>query len=147
MNSLCWSKILMCPANLITVCNIIIWSLMNCCVFEQLQFSEVLVKWRQFFNFLAAQQGKSDMMVLEQKLELEQLKVRLTFSKFNAACPCMFTHNCCPQITFYLFLRCSSLHDFRCRVFWSAAMYAFNHWTVSFCRKVWLRWVLEPRMT
>lgn len=41
----------------------------------QLQFSEVLVKWRSFFNFLAAQQGKSDMMVLEQKLELEQLKV------------------------------------------------------------------------
>uniref|UniRef100_A0A3B3IHW1 Proline dehydrogenase n=1 Tax=Oryzias latipes TaxID=8090 RepID=A0A3B3IHW1_ORYLA len=40
-----------------------------------LQFSEVLVKWRQFFNYLAAQQGKSDMCVLEQKLELEQLKV------------------------------------------------------------------------
>ncbi|XP_070780454.1 proline dehydrogenase 1, mitochondrial [Enoplosus armatus] len=43
-----------------------------------LQFSEVLVKWRQFFNFLAAQQGKSDMMVLDQKLELEQLKESLT---------------------------------------------------------------------
>ncbi|XP_053195934.1 proline dehydrogenase 1, mitochondrial [Scomber japonicus] len=43
-----------------------------------LQFSEVLVKWRQFFNFLAAQQGKSDMMVLEQKLELEQLQESLT---------------------------------------------------------------------
>ncbi|XP_054468528.1 proline dehydrogenase 1, mitochondrial [Anoplopoma fimbria] len=43
-----------------------------------LQFSEVLVKWRQFFNFLAAQQGKSDMMVLEQKLELEQLKDSLS---------------------------------------------------------------------
>uniref|UniRef100_A0A671XMC9 Proline dehydrogenase n=1 Tax=Sparus aurata TaxID=8175 RepID=A0A671XMC9_SPAAU len=43
-----------------------------------LQFSEVLVKWRQFFNFLAAQQGKSDMMVLEQKLELEELKESLT---------------------------------------------------------------------
>jgi len=43
-----------------------------------LQFSEVLVKWRQFFNFLAAQQGKSEMMVLEQKLELEQLKESLT---------------------------------------------------------------------
>ncbi|KAM9735234.1 proline dehydrogenase 1, mitochondrial [Menidia menidia] len=39
-----------------------------------LQFSEVLVKWRQFFNFLAEQQGKSDMTVLEQRLELEQLK-------------------------------------------------------------------------
>ncbi|TMS08246.1 Proline dehydrogenase 1, mitochondrial [Larimichthys crocea] len=43
-----------------------------------LQFSEVLVKWRQFFNYLAAQQGKSEMMVLEQKLELEQLKESLT---------------------------------------------------------------------
>lgn len=52
---------------------------MNCSVCEQLQFSEVLVKWRQFFNFLAAQQGKSEMVVLEQKLELEQLKVRLAF--------------------------------------------------------------------
>lgn len=49
----------------------------NCSVFGQLQFSEVLVKWRRFFNFLAAQQGKSEMMVLEQKLELEQLKVCL----------------------------------------------------------------------
>lgn len=43
-----------------------------------LQFSEVLVKWRRFFNILAAQQGKSDMMVLDQKLELEQLKNSLT---------------------------------------------------------------------
>uniref|UniRef100_A0A672FYZ8 Proline dehydrogenase n=1 Tax=Salarias fasciatus TaxID=181472 RepID=A0A672FYZ8_SALFA len=42
-----------------------------------LQFSEVLVKWRRFFNFLAAQQGKSNMTVLEQKLELEQLKESL----------------------------------------------------------------------
>lgn len=39
-----------------------------------LQFSEVLVKWRRFFNLLAAQQGQSEMMVLDQKLELEQLK-------------------------------------------------------------------------
>ncbi|KAL6096908.1 prodh [Pungitius sinensis] len=43
-----------------------------------LQFSEVLVKWRQFFNFLSAQQGKSDMTVLDQKLELEQLKESLS---------------------------------------------------------------------
>ncbi|XP_068562266.1 proline dehydrogenase 1, mitochondrial [Cebidichthys violaceus] len=43
-----------------------------------LQFSEVLVKWRQFFNFLSAQQGKSNMMVLEQKLELKQLQESLT---------------------------------------------------------------------
>jgi len=43
-----------------------------------LEFSEVLVKWRQFFNLLAAQQGKSGMTALEQKLELEQLKESLT---------------------------------------------------------------------
>uniref|UniRef100_A0A3Q2G5A1 Proline dehydrogenase n=1 Tax=Cyprinodon variegatus TaxID=28743 RepID=A0A3Q2G5A1_CYPVA len=43
-----------------------------------LQFSEVLVKWRKFFNFLAAQQGKSDMSALEKTLELEQLKESLT---------------------------------------------------------------------
>lgn len=50
---------------------------MVCNVSLQLEFSEVLVKWRRFFNFLAAQQGKSKMVVLEQKLELEQLKVCL----------------------------------------------------------------------
>ncbi|XP_060928676.1 proline dehydrogenase 1, mitochondrial [Limanda limanda] len=43
-----------------------------------LQFSEVLVQWRNFFSFLAAQQGKSEMMLLEQKLELDQLKANLT---------------------------------------------------------------------
>ncbi|XP_061149558.1 proline dehydrogenase 1, mitochondrial [Syngnathus typhle] len=43
-----------------------------------LQFSEVLVKWKQFFKFLAAQQGKSEMTALEQKLEPEQLKETLT---------------------------------------------------------------------
>ncbi|KAL0965656.1 hypothetical protein UPYG_G00284060 [Umbra pygmaea] len=43
-----------------------------------LQFSEVLVKWRRFFNLLAAQQGKSGMDALEQKLELGQLKESLT---------------------------------------------------------------------
>ncbi|XP_071378438.1 proline dehydrogenase 1, mitochondrial isoform X2 [Centroberyx affinis] len=43
-----------------------------------LQFSEVLVKWRRFFNLLAAQQGKSGMTALEQKLELEQLTESLT---------------------------------------------------------------------
>lgn len=56
---------------------------MNCSVFAQLQFSEVLVKWRRFFNLLAAQQGKSEMMVLEQKLELDQLKVRLAVSMLS----------------------------------------------------------------
>uniref|UniRef100_A0A3Q3LS44 Proline dehydrogenase n=1 Tax=Mastacembelus armatus TaxID=205130 RepID=A0A3Q3LS44_9TELE len=40
-----------------------------------LQFSEVLVKWRRFFNFLAAKQGKAEMMVLEQKLDLTDLGV------------------------------------------------------------------------
>nr|XP_057912233.1 proline dehydrogenase 1, mitochondrial [Doryrhamphus excisus] len=43
-----------------------------------LQFSEVLVKWKQFFKFLAAQQGKSEMTALEQKLEPDQLKESLT---------------------------------------------------------------------
>ncbi|XP_061554857.1 proline dehydrogenase 1, mitochondrial [Phycodurus eques] len=42
-----------------------------------LQFSEVLVKWKQFFKFLAAQQGKSEMTALEQKLEPGQLKESL----------------------------------------------------------------------
>lgn len=41
----------------------------------QLQFSEVLVKWRRFFSFLAAKQGKDGVEVLEQKLDLEQLQV------------------------------------------------------------------------
>ncbi|XP_042579386.1 proline dehydrogenase 1, mitochondrial [Cyprinus carpio] len=41
-----------------------------------LQFSEVLVKWRCFFSFLAAKQGKDSVEVLEQKLDLEQLQVR-----------------------------------------------------------------------
>ncbi|XP_051533197.1 proline dehydrogenase 1, mitochondrial-like isoform X2 [Myxocyprinus asiaticus] len=39
-----------------------------------LQFSEVLVKWRRFFNLLAAHQGKDGMAILEQELELEQLQ-------------------------------------------------------------------------
>lgn len=43
--------------------------------FLKLQFSEVLVKWRRFFTFLASQQGKDDMEALEQRLELKQLQV------------------------------------------------------------------------
>ncbi|XP_070821384.1 proline dehydrogenase 1, mitochondrial [Chaetodon trifascialis] len=43
-----------------------------------LQFSEVLVKWRRFFTFLASQQGKDGMQALEQKLELKQLQESLT---------------------------------------------------------------------
>ncbi|XP_028434149.1 proline dehydrogenase 1, mitochondrial isoform X2 [Perca flavescens] len=43
-----------------------------------LQFSEVLVKWRQFFTFLASQQGKDGMEALEQRLELTQLQEFLT---------------------------------------------------------------------
>uniref|UniRef100_A0A8B9HHQ1 Proline dehydrogenase n=1 Tax=Astyanax mexicanus TaxID=7994 RepID=A0A8B9HHQ1_ASTMX len=39
------------------------------------QFSEVLMKWRCFFSFLAAKQGKYGQEVLEQKLDLEQLQV------------------------------------------------------------------------
>eukprot|EP00066_Takifugu_rubripes_P008781 XP_003975246.1 PREDICTED: proline dehydrogenase 1, mitochondrial-like [Takifugu rubripes] len=37
-----------------------------------LRFSGVLVKWRRFFAFLAAQQGQDGMEVLEQSLELRQ---------------------------------------------------------------------------
>ncbi|XP_053337598.1 proline dehydrogenase 1, mitochondrial [Clarias gariepinus] len=43
-----------------------------------LQFSEVLVKWKRFFSFLAAQQGKDGPEVLEQKLDLEELQSFLT---------------------------------------------------------------------
>ncbi|XP_066513588.1 proline dehydrogenase 1, mitochondrial-like [Hoplias malabaricus] len=42
------------------------------------RFSEVLVKWRRFFSFLAAKLGKDDREVLEQKLDLEQLQAFLT---------------------------------------------------------------------
>ncbi|XP_049326549.1 proline dehydrogenase 1, mitochondrial isoform X1 [Astyanax mexicanus] len=41
------------------------------------QFSEVLMKWRCFFSFLAAKQGKYGQEVLEQKLDLEQLQAFL----------------------------------------------------------------------
>ncbi|TSU24199.1 Proline dehydrogenase 1, mitochondrial [Bagarius yarrelli] len=39
-----------------------------------LQFSEVLMKWKRFFSFLAAQQGKDGRDVLERKLDLDQLQ-------------------------------------------------------------------------
>lgn len=44
-------------------------------VFLKLQLSEVLLKWRRFFTFLASQQGKDGMEALEQRLELKQLQV------------------------------------------------------------------------
>ncbi|XP_030647818.1 proline dehydrogenase 1, mitochondrial [Chanos chanos] len=43
-----------------------------------LQFSEVLVKWKRFFSFLAEKQGKGGLEVLEQKLEVEKLQECLT---------------------------------------------------------------------
>nr|XP_004566773.1 proline dehydrogenase 1, mitochondrial isoform X2 [Maylandia zebra] len=43
-----------------------------------LQFSEVLVKWRRFFTFLASQQGKDGLEALEQRLELTQLQEFMT---------------------------------------------------------------------
>lgn len=46
-----------------------------CLFFLQLRFSDVLVKWRRFFDFLAAQQGKEGVGVLEQRLELEPAQV------------------------------------------------------------------------
>ncbi|XP_056149303.1 proline dehydrogenase 1, mitochondrial [Lampris incognitus] len=39
-----------------------------------LQFSEVLMKWRRFFNFLAAQQGKDGIEALDQRLDLQDLQ-------------------------------------------------------------------------
>ncbi|XP_077378163.1 proline dehydrogenase 1, mitochondrial [Festucalex cinctus] len=39
-----------------------------------LQFSEVLVKWRRFFSFLAAKQCKDGIDVLEQRLDLKQMQ-------------------------------------------------------------------------
>ncbi|CAL8262208.1 unnamed protein product [Boreogadus saida] len=39
-----------------------------------LRLSEVLVKWRRFFSFLAAQQGYGNREALEQKLELKRLQ-------------------------------------------------------------------------
>uniref|UniRef100_A0A7N8YJR2 Proline dehydrogenase n=1 Tax=Mastacembelus armatus TaxID=205130 RepID=A0A7N8YJR2_9TELE len=43
-----------------------------------LQFSEVLVKWRRFFTFLALQQGIDGTEALKQRLELKQLQEFLT---------------------------------------------------------------------
>nr|XP_029494295.1 proline dehydrogenase 1, mitochondrial-like isoform X2 [Oncorhynchus nerka] len=43
-----------------------------------LQFSEVLVKWKRFFSFLAAQQGRDGMEALEQRLELQPLQEFMT---------------------------------------------------------------------
>ncbi|KAG7490518.1 proline dehydrogenase 1, mitochondrial-like [Solea senegalensis] len=43
-----------------------------------IKLSEVLVKWQRFFNFLALQQGKHGMEVLEQKVDLNQLQELLT---------------------------------------------------------------------
>lgn len=48
----------------------------------QLRFSGVLVKWRRLFAFLAAQQGKDGVEVLEQRLELSQTQVDFHFTYF-----------------------------------------------------------------
>ncbi|KAK4813144.1 hypothetical protein QYF61_013109 [Mycteria americana] len=42
-----------------------------------LQFSEVLVKWRRFFNQMAAEQGQAGRAALEMKLEVEKLQEAL----------------------------------------------------------------------
>lgn len=99
------------------------YNLMICSLFQQLQFSEVLVKWRQFFNFLAAQQGQSEMTVLDQKLDLEQLKVCLAFSKSNAGSWFLVFFLTCSCFL----LTCYINHDFKCHVVkQSAAMYVFK---------------------
>lgn len=41
----------------------------------QLQFSEVLVKWRRFFHQMAAEQGQGGRAALEMRLEVEKLQV------------------------------------------------------------------------
>ncbi|KAM8866116.1 proline dehydrogenase 1, mitochondrial [Synchiropus picturatus] len=43
-----------------------------------LQFSEILVKWQRFFDFLALKQGKGYVAPLDQKLELNRLQEQLT---------------------------------------------------------------------
>ncbi|KAM9810256.1 proline dehydrogenase 1, mitochondrial-like [Neosynchiropus ocellatus] len=43
-----------------------------------LQFSEILVKWQRFFDFLASKQGKGNVAPLDQKLELSRLQEQLT---------------------------------------------------------------------
>lgn len=47
----------------------------------QLQFSEVLVKWRRFFHQMAAEQGQAGRAALEMKLEAEKLQVRRVMSE------------------------------------------------------------------
>lgn len=47
----------------------------------QLQFSEVLVKWRRFFHQMAAEQGQAGRAALEMKLEAEKLQVRQAMSE------------------------------------------------------------------
>lgn len=41
----------------------------------KLSFSEILTKWQRFFAFLASQQRKQNLGLLEQKLEVQQLQV------------------------------------------------------------------------
>ncbi|KAJ8286495.1 hypothetical protein GJAV_G00039850 [Gymnothorax javanicus] len=43
-----------------------------------IQFSEVLVKWKKFFQFLAMEQGKGNMEALKQSLDLERLQDSLS---------------------------------------------------------------------
>lgn len=51
----------------------------------QLQFSEVLVKWRRFFHQMAVEQGQGGRTALEMKLEVEKLQVSGLISKGCAA--------------------------------------------------------------
>lgn len=47
----------------------------------QLQFSEVLVKWRRFFHQMAAEQGQGGRAALEMRLEVEKLQVSRVISE------------------------------------------------------------------
>lgn len=48
----------------------------------KLSFSEILTKWQRFFSFLASQQGKQNLGLPEQKLEVQQLQVMPCRSRF-----------------------------------------------------------------
>lgn len=51
------------------------WSSPHLPFLYQLQFSEVLIKWRRFFHQLAADQGKAGLAAVEIELEVEKLQV------------------------------------------------------------------------
>ncbi|KAM4649091.1 proline dehydrogenase 1, mitochondrial isoform 4-T4 [Amazona ochrocephala] len=53
------------------------WRPSSAASMPQLQFSEVLVKWRRFFHQMAAEQGQAGRAALEMRLEAEKLREAL----------------------------------------------------------------------